>query len=124
MMKTTFNLIISPSGMRYAYRHSYGMVLLPFNAKGRAAVTMTNQLFDFLGKFGKDYITLMSQIRVVVSLLKCHKISYKVFYATVFQLVGIAFDYCIDIDEYPNDSIVCCLDDTTFSLCIDNPLNK
>ena len=98
-MKRTFNLIISPNGMRYAYRHSYGMDLLSFNSKGRAAITMTNQLIEFLGKFGKDYETLISQIRVVVSFLKSHKISYKVFYATVFHLVGNAFGYYTNVQQ-------------------------
>ena len=31
-MKRTFNLIISPNGMRYAYRHSYGMELDSLNS--------------------------------------------------------------------------------------------
>lgn len=118
MMKTTFNLIISPNGMRYAYRHSYGIRLLPFNSKGRAAVTMTNQLFEFLGKFGNEYNTLISQIRVVVYFLKSRKISYRVFYATIFQLVGDAFGYYTNVQQYPDDYIVCSLDDNTFYLHI------
>lgn len=117
-MKTTFNLVISPNGMRYAYRHSYGIRLLPFNSKGRAAVTMVNQLFAFLGKFGKEYLSLTSELRIVVYLLKNHKITYKTFYATVFQLVGDAFGYYINLELYPDDYIVCCLDDSTFYLHI------
>ena len=124
MMKTTFNLIISPNGMRYAYRHSYGVELLPYNSKGRAAVTMANQLFEFLSKFGKEYSTLISQIRVVVYFLKSHKISYKVFYATIFRLVGNAFGYYVNEQQYPDDSIVCCLDDSTFYLHISNHLKN
>lgn len=118
MMKRTFNLIISPNGMRYAYRHSCGMDLLPFNSKGRAAIIMTNQLIDFLGRFGKDYETLISQIRLVVDLLKAHKISYKFFYLCCYHLVGDAFGYYTNVQHYPNDCVVCCLDDNTFFLHI------
>lgn len=118
MMKTTFNLIISPNGMRYAYRHSYGIKLLPFNSKGRAAVTMTNQLFAFLGKFGCEYSSLIAQLRVVVYMLKRKNISYAVFYNTIFQLVGNAFGYDVNSQQYPDDYIVCCLDDNTFYLHI------
>ena len=49
--------------------------------------------------FGKDYETLISQIRVVVSFLKSHKISYKVFYSTVFHLVGNAFGYYTNVQQ-------------------------
>lgn len=70
--------------------------------------------------FGKDYETLISQIRVVVSFLKSHKISYKVFYSTVFHLVGNAFGYYTNVQQYPDDNIVCCLDDNTFFLHIGN----
>lgn len=123
-MKTTFNLIISPNGMRYAYRHAYGFEKCAFNSKGRDYVTMTNQLFAFLGKFGKHYGELISQIRVVLYFLKRHNITYEVYYNTVFRLVGNAFGYYVNEKQYPDDSIVCCLDDNTFYLHISNQLNK
>ncbi len=123
-MDTTFNLIILPNGMRYAYHHTYGFEICTFNSKGRLAVVMTNQLFAFLGKFGNRYKELSAQIRVVLYFLKKRQISYKVYYSTVFCLVGNAFGYYVNEQQYPDDSIVCCLDDSTFYLHIFNHLKK
>lgn len=117
-MDTTFNLIISPNGMRYAYRHAYGLELTLFNSKGRNYLTMVNQLFAFLGKFGDEYSSLIAQLRTVVYLRKKKTISYTVFYETVFNLVGDAFGYYTNVQQYPDDYIVCSLDDNTFYLHI------
>lgn len=123
-MRTTFNLIISPNGMRYAYHHTYGFENCAFNSKGRDYIVMANQLFAFLGKFGNRYKELSAQIRVVLYFLKKHQISYKVYYTTVFRLVGNAFGYYVNEQQYPDDNIVCCLDDGTFYLYISNHLKK